>query len=442
MDFTDSVSGPDQAEAHRQFLQFLRGLRELDAALGRWRPDYGRLPAAQTADQTPTTEAAVIAAHRRYSEGLRYLADHPEATQSLGGPAADDVAAALADAHIRFGAPAAPLEWFVPGAASPAPPTPPTPPAPSAPPAPPAPPEPPPLMEAAGAGGAEADLPVAVAGGRIAQSPWEVERAAAGRGTERTPPGRRGPPVSGRRDRGEDEPPPRGSGRGFAIAMGLGALVIGVIIVVALVLGARLAFGPGPTAAATTPTVAPATLPASDLPTGSALNVLAPATDCSALPTGQVPAALALSSPASGLGADPEASGYTNPYVSVHTGSAVGSSTRAFSLVVAVLPYQATPPASGTPINRAGTVQLVAYWDGTAWHGALRSWSGSAWTFPTGAGSEVDVAQAGTQVTVFWQGLVSGDKYGLILATSTGCAGLELTSAYVPEETYGSESSP
>jgi hypothetical protein len=426
VDFSDSVSGAQQAEAHRQFLQFLRGLRELDAALGRWRPDYGRLPAAAAPDPAPTTEAAVIEAHRRYADGLRFLADHPEATQALGQPAADDVAAALADAHVRFGAPAAPLEWFVPGAAPPAPPPPAA---------------PPPVAgegEVRVAGGTWAGAKVPPGAGRIAQSPWEVERPTDARSGERNPPAPRRPPASGRQEQTEVAPPPRAFGRGFAIGMSLAAVAIIVILGVGLWLGARAVFGPGPTASPTA-SVAPATLPASDLPTGTPADVLAPAAACTALPTGQVPAALALSSAASGLGSDPDASGYTNPDVSVHLAGTVGSATPALSLIVAVLPYQATAPTTGVPVNRAGTLQLIAYWDGSRWHGALRSWSGSAWTLPTGAGSQVDVVQTGTVVTLFWQGLVTGDKYGVIVTTGTGCADLAMSSTLAPTDTYGTE---
>lgn len=427
MDSSVTGSGPGKDETHRQFLQFLRGLRELDAAVGPWRPDYGRLPAAAMPDSTPTTEAAVIAAHRRYTEGLRFLADHPEATQALGGPAADDVAAALADAHIRFGAPAVPLEWFIPGGVSPVA-------------APPPPPPPPPPLGAAGREAGTAAPEMRVSGGRIAQSPWEMERAA-GRGmAERGPAARREAPASGRRDLTEGEPAPRGFGRGFAIGMSLAALAIMAILVAAFILGAHAFLGQGPTAAPAA-SVPPATLPASDVPTGSPAAVLAPLAACTAIPTGKIPSALALSSTTSGIGTDP-AVGYSNPFVAIHLAGTVGSGTPAFSLITVVLPYEATAPATSPPIDGAGTVQLIAYWSGDAWVGAFRSRSGSTWTLSVGPASGVDVFQAGAVVTLYWQGLVEGDRYGVVVAASGACAALGTSAALAPQLSYGAQATP
>lgn len=222
--------------------------------------------------------------------------------------------------------------------------------------------------------------------------------------------------------------------------MGLAALAIMAILVVGAILGGRALLGQGPTAAPTA-SVPPATLPASDLPTGSPANVLAPVAACTAIPTGKVPTALALASTTSGIGTDP-AVGYSNPYVATHLAGTVGSGTAAFSLVTAVLPYQATAPATSPPIDRAGTVQLIAYWNGSAWVGALRSWSGSSWTLSVGTTSGVDVIQAGTVVTVYWQGLVEGDKYGVVVASTSGCAALGMNAALVPQESYGSQATP
>ena len=104
---------PEQAEAHRPLILFLRGLRKLDAALGLWRPDYGRLRASAAAASSPASEADIAEAHRLYAEGLGYFADRPGIARTLRMAAASDIAAAIEDSIIRFGAPIAPVEWLV-----------------------------------------------------------------------------------------------------------------------------------------------------------------------------------------------------------------------------------------------------------------------------------------------------------------------------------------
>jgi hypothetical protein len=229
--------------------------------------------------------------------------------------------------------------------------------------------------------------------------------------------------------------------------MGVVALVIIAILVVAAFAVAHLFLSPTPTALAPSATPTQATLPPSDLPTGSPVDVVSAAEACTAIPSGQVPSQLRIASVTSGIGSDP-AVGYSNPYVSVRLGGTVASGTTAFSLIAVILPFQATMPVttatatvspSAPPVDRAGTLQLVAYWNGTAWTGALRSWSGGVWGLTIGTGSGVDISQNGATVTIFWQGLAPGDKYGVIMASSTGCADLGLSSSLVPGQTYGSQ---
>lgn len=430
MDSSDTASGSEETEARRYLHRFLRGLSELDAALGRWRPDYGRLPAAPAPDQHPPSRAEVVEAHRLYADGLRFFADHPRALRRLERSVADDVAAAMADARDRFGATAAPLERLISAGSAPAPRRPDA--------APPPPPPPPPPVAAPA---------MTTAGPRIAPSPWDVEPAGASGPAEAKPNGRQaGPSGRGRGQRGDDEGPPP-IRRGFAIGMSLAALVIIAVVVTVFLLGAHALLGPGPTAGTASAPPTQATLPASDLPSGSQLAVVAPAEACATIPSGQVPSALAPMATTSGIGVDP-AAGYSNPYIAVQLAGPVPNGTPSFSLIAAVLPFGSTPPPGAaaspkaTPVDGAGTLQIIGYWDGSQWHGALRVWSGSAWSLSVDSTSGVDVVADGATITLYSRSVPSGSKYGVIVATSSGCSDLGMSSALVPEESYGSQPSP
>ena len=394
-----ATTGTADPAVHHQLLLFLRGLSGLDDALGRWRPDYGGLAARDAPD--PGTIGDVTHAHHLYSIGLRFFADHPELTWALGEPSRDDVAAAIADARLRFGSPTIPLEELIRGSD----------PASegqgatafleqAAPDAPPAfqPPAPPPVVE---------------------EHPW-AEPAA---------PFSSRPPADG-------ESPRRPPGSGLALAVGIAALLVTGLIVAVAVVAAHYFLGPGPTAGPTAPTPAPTALPSSVATVGPLPTLFASAEGCSAIPTGQVASSLSITSTASGIGTDP-ATGFGTPYVSITLASPVGPSTPSLSLITAVLPFSATAPTSGPPVDRAGTVQLVAGWEGGHWYGGLRSWSAPAWSsLSNPSGSPVDVTQNGDVVTVYWNGLTNGDKYGVVLATSTGCTALDLSGGTSPTATY------
>jgi hypothetical protein len=430
VDPSDTASGSEETEARRYLHRFLRGLSELDAALGRWRPDYGRLPAAPAPDQHPPSRAEVVEAHRLYADGLRFFADHPRAVRRLERSVADDVAAALADARGRFGAPAAPLDRLISvgGGAAPAPPG-----------LGPPPPPPPPLAGAA--------APMTTAGPRVAPSPWDAERSAAAGATDGKPNGRQAGPAVRGRDRPNGDAEPRPIRRGFAIAMSLGALVVIAVVIAAVVFGAHTLLGQGPTAGPGSAPPTQATLPASDLPSGSQLAVVAPAEACAAIPSGQVPSGLAPTGTGSGIGVDPGV-GYSNPYIAVQLAGPVQNGSPAFSLIAAILPFGSTPHPSAavspkaTPVDGAGTLQVIGYWDGSQWHGALRVWSGAAWSLSVDESSGVDVVASGSTVTLYSQSVPAGSKYGIIVATSSGCSDLGMSSALVPEESYGSQPSP
>ncbi|MGA8014654.1 MAG: hypothetical protein WCB85_01905, partial [Candidatus Dormiibacterota bacterium] len=225
-------------------------------------------------------------------------------------------------------------------------------------------------------------------------------------------------------------------GSGLAVAAGIAALLVTGLIVAVAVVAAHYFLGPGPTAGPAAPTPAPTPPPSSVATVGPLPTLFAAAESCSSIPTGQVPSSLSITSTASGIGTDP-ATGFGTPYVSITLASPVRPSTPSVTLITAVLPYSATAPTSGSPIDRAGTVQLVAGWEGGDWYGGLRSWSAPAWSSLSDPSSTpVDVTQNGDVVTVYWNGLTNGDRFGVVVATSTGCTALDLSGGTSPTATY------
>ncbi len=359
--------GSDSEEAHRRLLQFLRGLSHLDEALGPWRPDYGGLRARPAPQASADVDLA--AAHERYAAALRYFADAPEATWSLGETSREDISAAIADARIRFGGPVIPLEALLP----------------SAPPGP-------------------ATLPLVVEPTPAPVPPADLTRR-----------------------------PPRNA---LAMVVGLISLLVTGLIVAGVVVAAKAFLGPGPTAlpglAATPPPVSSGAASTS----GPLPDVLAPA-NCPALPTGHLPSALMPSGASSGIAIDPQ-SGYSTPYVSVTLAQPVSAQSPSLAVVIPVLQYGAGAPNSGGPLDRAGTVQLIAFWDGRHWYAAIRSWSGSSWSAPSDTTTPgIDVSQSARTVTLFWMGLTPGDRYGGVVASGGSCAVVDLSSSLSPTRSYG-----
>jgi len=364
-------------EPQRQLLRFLRGLRGLDAALGRWRPDYGGLPAQ--ADPDPLGGTDVVEAHRLYADGLTFFDTHPGAARSLGEPSSGDIADALADARLRFGVNAIPLERL-------------------------------------GVLTGQAAAPSRPLGG-----PTQPVR------------GGRGATTSGN---GKGATPAKRSGGG---GCALVAVIVAVLLIAGiaggLIVAANSFLHGGPTAAAALPSTK-GSPSASAAPSGAAPNVLAQANACTTIPAGSLPSGLSISSTSNGIGVDPD-TGFSTPYVSIALGTTVGPTTPRLTLILVVLPFQDTPPSSGSPIDRAGTVQVIAYWDGSAWHKGLRTWSGQAWSISVdAAATQVDVVQNGKTVTLYDQVLNSGDSYGEILAASGGCSDKDLDSSLSPQQTY------
>ena len=400
----DGVTSPADDELGRQAVAFRDGLSDLDRCLRlRWRPDYGDLRAPATEASAPELEEARLrAAHERYRGALEFFALHTGSLGRLPQPIALGIRVALADAHERFGEPAIPLDHVQALARR---------------------------RRQGGAAAAHAEV-VAAATGDTAP-PAAAGPSPPSNGTaapRRTAPARRSPSPPAP---AEPEEPPRSR---FALVAGTGAAFVVVALLTAVLvitLGSR---GGAPPVATPPP---PATLPPAPSDVAAPVDVTALARACTALPSGGEPAFLRIAGATSGTANDP-ASGLATPFVAVQLAQTPPQSTSPYEVVVALLPYAATGPAGQTaPIDRIGTTQLYAHWDGAHWHRGMRTWNGNVWSTATDtAAGSMDLAVDGATLTFYWDGISAGTRYGEVTATSSGCGWRDVAADMTPQQTY------
>jgi hypothetical protein len=357
-------------------------LMALDAAVGvRWRPAYAGV-AAPEAEPAHDREALTVA-HQAYRRALEGHAADPEGVGRLAAPERALIGDALADARERFGRHAVPLDHLLA------------------------------LLDSA---------PAAPAAGIVPAAPVAVTPAAA-----RAASPKRSGPSSPDPDRGPDRP----SGRGRLAAFTMGSISLLVIAGVAFLLTRLLsppAAGPAPLAAT------PATLPPVGTVAGTPPDVVAFTARCAA-PGGAVAGLPAIRAASSDVLTDPVTQ-LQEPAVALELDHAPAAGSAPFSITVVVLPFSATPPAAATVADAAGTVQLLAFWDGHLWHRGLRTWTGSAWSTAVDVTVQgMDLATTGANVTLYWEGLGSGARFGEVVAGAGGCAAHDLDGGN-PQQTY------
>jgi hypothetical protein len=136
------------------------------------------------------------------------------------------------------------------------------------------------------------------------------------------------------------------------------------------------------------------------------------------------------------MGQDPERK-LPVPAVTVTLGGTPTAAAPPFSVTIVILPYAASPPPATIPGESGGTVQLIAYWDGRAWHRGLHTWTGSAWSLGTDiAATGLTIQAQGSTVTLYWDGLGGGARYGEWTASSAGCTTHDISASLVPLQTY------
>jgi len=390
-DVTDRITLEHARSLARDFAP---ALSEIDAIVGvRWRPPYADLAGAPP-EREPDGGDALKRAHSVYAEALEFFASHPALLDSQPATQRARLEAALNDARERFGRESVSLDY---------------------------------LLEVI-AGEKTPELAITTP-----QAP--LPSPAAGGDTE--PAHRSNPvdaPASGPMSAATVEASLPRQGRRLALISGVGALAL---IVALIVLAVRL-LGPGGTANEAPPRVLPATLPAAVTAAGPPPDVTALVRACPAIPSGQLPPEQTVVSTALGVGNDP-VTNLATPQVTVNLGRLSTPGSRAFSVTVVVLPFSATPASlpGGAASDHAGTAQLIAQWDGSAWHRGLRTWTGSAWSTAVDlAASDLDLTTNGASLTFWWQGLTTGAHIGEITASATGCGAHDLDAALTPQQEF------
>lgn len=186
---------------------------------------------------------------------------------------------------------------------------------------------------------------------------------------------------------------------------------------------ARASASPLP-AVSTTPTATVAGLDPSALPRS-----------CSAIPSGTVPPYLTPTGSSSRVETDPRTQAQTQQVTVATSANPAGIHSPAYAIAAVVLPAGATaPPAQGALVDRAGTVQLYAFTDGTNLHKAIRSFDGASWHVLVDNDATALTLRLGPAgASFFYTGMHRGDHVGFITAASSGCASLGMSATMAPQ---------
>lgn len=186
---------------------------------------------------------------------------------------------------------------------------------------------------------------------------------------------------------------------------------------------------------AVTPTAAAATPAATAAPRRLDPTILAGT--CTAIPTGTVASYLVLDRVGAGVDADPRTQAPTPWVGAAGPGQIPAQADRRELSFAAVVTRPGRPNGTGPrAIDRMGSTQLWAYWDGTALHKGLRVWNGTAWDLKVDADADaMTLALRQNGVVFYWAGLAPGDRFGFVSAEVGACRGVALDATGAPTET-------
>ncbi|HEV7678832.1 MAG TPA: hypothetical protein VGQ42_09725 [Candidatus Dormibacteraeota bacterium] len=169
--------------------------------------------------------------------------------------------------------------------------------------------------------------------------------------------------------------------------------------------------------------------------TTAGLDPAAQPRTCSAIPSGTVPPYLTPTGSSSRVETDPRTQAPTQQVTVAMSANPAGIHSPAYAIVAVVLPAgAAAPPARGVLVDRAGTVQLYAFTDGTSLHKAIRSFDGATWHALVDSDATALTLRLGPAgVSFFYTGMHRGDRFGFVTAAASGCASLGMSAAMAPQ---------
>ena len=192
---------------------------------------------------------------------------------------------------------------------------------------------------------------------------------------------------------------------------------------------------PTPTSGATT-----STAPATTTTTQPASILTRLAASCTAVPTGSPAPFLVVGKVGTGTDPDPRTSVPTR-WVGIGFAQSIGPTVRTatqYSITAVLLPSGTTASTKGAPIDRAGSLQLWIFWDGSSFHKGIRTWDGKAWHMADETDHASDALTIQVQTTgaaFYWAGLQPGERYGFVTADAGGCSSGALGANLTPSET-------
>jgi hypothetical protein len=157
---------------------------------------------------------------------------------------------------------------------------------------------------------------------------------------------------------------------------------------------------------------------------------------CNGVPSGSVPAFLQMTGSSAAVQTDPRTRIATQEVTTTLAASPVPLSAP-FSIAALVLPEGTASVLGATRvIDRVGTEQLYAFYDGQHLHKALRTFANGVWTtLIDSAASAMTIALEQGSASFFWSGIHPGDHVGFITAGSAGCGAFGLNAVFVPQLT-------
>jgi len=176
--------------------------------------------------------------------------------------------------------------------------------------------------------------------------------------------------------------------------------------------------------------------PPAPMPTPPGLDLTSLAATCPALKSGRIAEDLTRSSLVAGTVPDLVTSAPAHYFGAYFDKAAFPGDLAGHSPFSVTLTVQRAVVAGSGPhaIDRVGSIQLWAYWDGKALHRGSRTFAAGAWTMRVDDAAtdlpSVEVRRTG--LVFYWNGSKTGDKAGVVASDGHGCSAYGISDLNAP----------